>query len=170
MVRGDNSPLFSLIEMNADSQKQLITDFLQSEVLEERSDLFLVDFVISGKSGNTKLTVEIDGDDGLPIEDVALVSRKMGTFLEEADVFQEKYTLEVTSPGLDKPLRSLRQYKKNVGRTLRTLTNDGEEIVGKLEEVREDRVVLEIGEKKQKSRKEIEFRNMEKSKIVVSFK
>ena len=65
MVRGDNSPLFSLIEMNADSQKQLITDFLQSEVLEERSDLFLVDFVISGKSGNTKLTVEIDGDDGL---------------------------------------------------------------------------------------------------------
>ena len=170
MVRGDNSPLFSLIEMNADSQKQLITDFLQSEVLEDRSDLFLVDFVISGKSGNTKLTVEIDGDDGLPIEDVALVSRKMGTFLEEADVFQEKYTLEVTSPGLDKPLRSLRQYKKNVGRTLRTLTNDGEEIVGKLEEVREDRVVLEIGEKKQKSRKEIEFRNMEKSKIVVSFK
>ena len=150
--------------------EQKISQVLEEEILVEREDWFLVSVSIKGKAGNTKVQVEVDGDEGIQIDEIASVSRKLGSYLEEQEVFSEKYTLEVASPGLDNPLRSFRQYKKNVGRDLKVYQKDGTQLVGQLKELDEDKVVIEITENKKKQMKEIAFVDMEKSNIVVSFK
>ena len=84
------------------------------------------------------------------------------------------YVLEVSSPGLDHPLASLRQFKKNVGRKLRVRLKSGSQIEGNLQVVNEAAIVLaaESKEKKKKvvEEKEISFADIEKANVLVSFK
>jgi ribosome maturation factor RimP len=58
----------------------------------------------------------IDTDDGITIAKCAEINRELGAELEALNAFTEPYELEISSPGIDKPLRLLRQYKKNLGR------------------------------------------------------
>ncbi|WP_068596327.1 ribosome assembly cofactor RimP [Vaginella massiliensis] len=94
--------------------KQLI-----DEAIAENPALFLVDWSISA---DNKIVVLVDGDEGLPIEEVVRISRHVEHNLDRET---EDFALEVSSPGLSKPLTTPRQYRKNIGRTIEiTLTND----------------------------------------------
>lgn len=135
---------------------------------------FIVDVISKGVSGKTKILVLLDGDEGVNIDDCALLSRKLAEEIELEDIIDVAYILEVSSPGLDHPLSSVRQYKKNKGRKLRVRLLTQETFEGELLEVSEERIVL-AAEKKEKKKKVIEeksfaFSDIEKANVLVSFK
>lgn len=129
-------------------------------------DLFLVDVKVKGNSGNQKVLVFVDGDNGISIDHCGQISRQIGNDIEEEDFFTGKYTLEVSSPGLDFPITLHRQYVKNVGRELETETINGDKIEGELSEVGKDTITL-IHKGESKS---LKFEEIKQSKVKVSFK
>ena len=84
----------------------------------ESSGAFLVEILLGGESRGKVLEVFIDTDEGVTTEQCATVSRELSKALDAADVIRGAYQLIVSSPGTDKPLKFLRQFKKNIGRTL----------------------------------------------------
>jgi ribosome maturation factor RimP len=88
------------------------------------------------------------GDDGRPVTDgididrIAELSRRAGALLDELDPIDAAYTLEVTSPGTDRPLTTWRDLARNVGRRVVVETTTGETLEGEVEGVEQDRVVL----------------------------
>jgi len=136
------------------------------KAIESESELFLVDIKVKGNLGNQKVLVFIDGDKGVSIEQCGKISRAIGGDLEEKELFTGKYTLEVSSPGLDHPITLHRQYVKNIGRELEVILSSGERVEGKLEEVKEDLIALSS----KGGAKNITFEEIKQSKIKVSFK
>ena len=135
---------------------------------------FIVDIVVKSVSEKTKILVLLDCDDGLNIDDCAQLSRNIANQLEEDELMDIAFILEVSSPGLDHPLTMKRQYNKNIGRSLKITKTDGEITTGKLIEVAETSIEFdkEIKEKKKVSYKTmtIPFNEIEKASILVSFK
>ncbi|GAB4241162.1 MAG: ribosome maturation factor RimP [Ekhidna sp.] len=134
--------------------------------LNDHPDLFLVDIKIKGNSGNQKVLVFIDGDEGISIDQCGKISRMIGAEMEEQDLMEGKYHLEVSSPGLDFPLTLKRQYQKNIGRGLEVLTVKEEVVEGTLKNVNKDSILLEVKGQERK----IEFEEIKQSKVKVSFK
>lgn len=137
-------------------------------------DKFLVDLLISGKKIPKRVLVIIDGDQGVTIDDCAALSRALSVEIDERAFFgDENYILEVSTPGVDQPLKLKRQFRKNTERKLKVKLREGEE-EGKLKEVTDDYIVLmqEIGTGKKKSLREVEipFTEIEKAFVLVSFK
>src|SRR5579871_3935082 len=90
-----------------------VESFVQA-VLEGETAYFLVDIRIKPTNN---LKVFIDGDQGISIEKCVQYNRALYKKLEESGLFPSgDFSLEVSSPGLDEPLKLLRQYRKNVGR------------------------------------------------------
>lgn len=109
---------------------------LLGQALEERQDLFLIDFSISSDNA---IKVVIDGDNGVSVEDCVFVSRAIEHNLDRET---EDFSLEVTSAGATAPMTNLRQYKKNIGRTLKVVSID-QTIEGTLANVTPEAIVLE---------------------------
>ncbi|MEQ8472918.1 MAG: ribosome maturation factor RimP [Marinoscillum sp.] len=140
------------------------------EIISEDSTLFVVKVILKGNSGSQRLIVLLDGDQGINIDRCSKVSRALSAILEEQDLIDDKYHLEVSSAGLDFPLQSVRQYKKNVGRSLKVDLLDGSNVSGELKDVNDDLIVLEEKQKKETKSHEINFSEIEKSMVLVSFK
>jgi ribosome maturation factor RimP len=137
------------------------------------SSQFLVDVVASGRN-YSKITVILDGDHGITIEDCSGVSRELSKRLDEIDLGIEHYVLEVTTPGLDHPLKLKRQFQKNAGRNLKVHLKDKVIQQGKLTVADEQHIVLKQEKKEGKIIKEIElvipYEEIEKAFVMVSFK
>jgi len=153
------------------SIKEKISNFIQKATSKEASEegneffeyalsthIFLVEIQIS-KTRTPKVIIIIDGDTGAGIADCANVSRKIGAYFEEDDLFgkdengeDKPYNLEVTSPGVDYGLHSFRQYPQHVGRTLEFELKDGKKKMGKLQAIEqneEDKTIFQITEEYQ---------------------
>ena len=135
---------------------------------------FLVDVIVSINRGPTKVTVVLDGDQGITIDDCSSVSRSISKGIEDENLINENYTLEVTTPGLDQPLKLSRQYVKNRGRELKVHLKDKKIIEGLLKEATAERITLEYEAKgdKKKERKimELVYADIVKAFVKVSFK
>lgn len=136
--------------------------------------LFVVSVQLK-KGSKDKLEILIDGDHGVGIDDCANISRRIGQVLEEGDVLENAYQLEVSSPGVGQPLKLIRQYKANIGRKLKVLLQNGKEFNGVLREVSEDSFLMdvEIKEKKKKIKLEstwVSISEVNIAKVQVSFK
>jgi ribosome maturation factor RimP len=135
---------------------------------------FVVDVVLS-KYKPYKISVIVDGDNGITIDDCSNLSRALSEELDKIDLIQDNYTLEVGTPGLDQPLRMRRQYVKNIGRELRVKKNDKSIIQGRLISVSDNSLAIEV-EKKEKGKKkeltstEVFFSDIDKAIVMVSFK
>lgn len=140
------------------------------EILSDESSLFLVKVLVKGHVGNQKLIILLDGDEGVNIDQCSKVSRGLSEWLEEEDLIAGKYLLEVSSAGLDHPIESVRQYKKNVGRSLSVKLSDGSKLEGKLIEASDELILLEESSKKETKQHEIKLDQIEKSMVLVSFK
>ena len=148
--------------------KQVAEDYLKDP------SYFIVDVIVKGSGGRSKVLILLDGDEGVNIDDCADLSRAVGMHIETEELIEHAYILEVSSPGLDHPLMLNRQYKKNINRKLKLRLKDETEITGLLESVSED----EIGFKKEKKNKKkvtyqevsIPFEAIEKANVLVSFK
>ncbi len=92
-----------------------------TELLEEviaGSPVFVVDVEVRGSRGSQVVEIYVDSDDELDVDELARINREVGFLLDVEDVIPGRYHLNVSSPGLDRPLSLRRQYKKNVGRDL----------------------------------------------------
>lgn len=143
---------------------------LLSEVLEQRfqeedlKDCFLVDIVISK---NDRVEVFIESDSTLTIDTCRVVSRFLEKKIEENNWLGEKYTLDVSSPGLDNPLKLVRQYIKNVGRNIKVVDQHDQITEGKL--IYADEELIRI-EQDKSSVAEVKMENIKKAIILISFK
>ena len=145
---------------------------LVEEKIAEKPNLFIVDIKMHA---NGKLMILVDGDNGVGIDDVAAISRHVGFHLEEENVIETAYNLEVSSPGVDLPLTSLRQYLKNIGRNLAIKMADGTKREGKLTGITEDAIVIEEKVKEKGKRAEIiesviPISKITETKVLISFK
>ncbi|MEJ0083410.1 MAG: ribosome maturation factor [Puia sp.] len=135
----------SSFRMDKETQIESIRKMI-GEILEEEPVYFLVDLRIK-PTNNIK--VFLDGDSGITIEKCVQVNRKLYKKLEEAAMFPDgDFSLEVSSAGLDEPLKSLRQYKKNIGRLVEVQFQDGSLKEGQLMAVNEEGIVLEVATSK----------------------
>lgn len=145
-----------------------ITEKLESLI--EGSTLFLVELKVK-PTNNIKIF--LDGDNGVTIEAVSKINRALYKHIEEAELFPDgDFSLEVSSPGVDEPLKFLRQYKKNIGRKVEVTLNEGEQPVeGTLKEATETEVTIEevIGKKKETKETVIPFSNIKKTVVQISF-
>lgn len=142
-----------------------------SELLEDNPDYFLVEVVIK-PTNNIK--VYLDADSGVSIDKCVKYNRALYKQIEENALFPNgDFSLEVSSPGLDEPLKLRRQYVKNMGRPVEITQQDGTKINGKLTAVHDDGVDVE--ETKGKNRKKetvqhtILFNNIKTTKIQIQF-
>ena len=119
---------------------------------------FLVDVIVKGHKGPKKILIIIDGDKGVTIDDCANLSREISKDFDDVQLFEDSYMLEVSTPGLDQPLRLARQYYKNIGRRIKVVTQQ-QAIEGKLIGVEEERIKLEqeIGAGKQRETKIVDL-------------
>ncbi len=139
---------------------------LLTEPLLEGTDIFIVNVKIK-PTNNIKLY--LDADSGLSVGKSAEINRKLYKLIEAEAMYPDgDFSLEVSSPGVDEPLLSDRQYKKNIGRTvLITPDNEGKDILGLLKEVQEDKLVLEVKVPKKKETTVVEVPVADIKKIVV---
>jgi len=132
---------------------------------------FLVEIRIK-PTNNVK--VFVDADEGVILSDLIEYNRKLYRQLEESSLFPDgDFSLEVSSPGLDEPLKLLRQYKKNIGRFVDITLKDSTKKEGKLVEATEDGIVIETetgkGKKKETKQESILFDQIKNTKIQVKF-
>ncbi|MXV50007.1 ribosome assembly cofactor RimP [Pedobacter sp. HMF7647] len=145
---------------------------LVEEKIADRDDLFLVDIKMA--PGN-KLLILIDGDNGVDIKDCVAISRHVGFHLEEENAIETAYNLEVSSPGIDTPLKSTRQYQKNVGRLLSVKKTDGSQLEGNLLSVEPEGINIEQqikvkGKKAELKEVFVPFGEITETKVLISFK
>ena len=144
---------------------------LVTEMLNDSPDHFLVDVKIAG----TKIQVFVDADQGIKVDTCADISRYLeNTYLDVEKPLGEKYTLEVSSPGMDNPLKVLRQYKRRVGREVIVVKTDGLRIVGILKTATESGITVEEEIKSKKkiiesTIHEIPFTDMKSTKLKLNF-
>ncbi len=138
--------------------------------------LELVDVEFRGGGKARMLRLFIDKPGGVTHEDCAFVSREVGTILDVEDVIPGgSYTLEVSSPGLDRKLTQPGDFERFSGRRVRLMTRDpvegGRYFEGRLQRLQDGRVTLEVGGgKKHPARTiEIDFGNIEKANLVPEF-
>lgn len=156
--------------MDQTTQIQTITQKTEA-LISKDPDLFLVEVRIK-PTNNVK--VFIDGDGGITIERLIQYNRSLYKILEESALFPNgDFSLEVSSPGLDEPLKLNRQYLKNIDRAVEVVTKEGEKIEGKL--IRVDNQEIEILEEKGKGKKKeiknhiISFNQIKTTKIQIKF-
>lgn len=153
------SPCFLLMEDVLEKITSLAAPLL------EGTDMFIVR--IKNKPTNN-IKLYIDADSGLSVSKSADINRKLYKLIEEQAIFPDgDFSLEVSSPGVDEPLLFDRQYKKNIGRTILIYMNDGTEKLGKLKEVSEDKLLIELKQPKKKEPLPIEVAMADINKTVV---
>ena len=145
---------------------------LVEEKIADMPNLFLVDVKMHS---NGKLIVLVDGDEGIGIADCVAISRHVGFHLEEENVIDTPYNLEVSSPGIDNPLTLQRQYAKNIGRTLSIKMDDGAKREGKLlsaagSEITIEETIKEKGKKAVTVESTIPTDKITETKVLISFK
>lgn len=125
----------------------LITDQIKewcAEVLEP--SVFVVDVEL--KPGSGKLLVLIDSDGPLTIEQCRQLNRHLSAKLDEADPIETPFNLEVSSPGVDRPLLLPRQYQKHVGREVKITLKAKTELLGKLLRADNNQIEIQLKDKK----------------------
>jgi ribosome maturation factor RimP len=117
-----------------------------SEEVAHEHDAFLVDLSIRGEGQSKVLEVFVDTDAGITAEGCVAISRDLLARFDHENLVQGRYNLVVSSPGLDRPLKLVRQYRKNLGRNLKVryrLAEEVKTVVGRLVEIREENIGLE---------------------------
>jgi len=135
----------------------------------EGTDMFVTNLQIE-PGNNIKLF--LDADEGLNVQKSVSINRQLVAQIDELGWYPNgDYSLEVSSPGVDEPLRSVRQYQKNIGRTLAVTNIEDLEQIGVLKAVTELGISLEIkiNKKKETSLVEIPFEQIKQSIVQVIF-
>jgi ribosome maturation factor RimP len=168
---------FFIYHMNSTSLQERLENMVAA-MLEGNEDYFLVDLKI--RPGNS-IKVVLDADSGVTIDKCVDYNRYLHKQIEAAGLFPDgDFSLEVSSAGIDEPLKFDRQYKKNIGRQVEVVLKDGTRVEGKLTEVTESGLILEetkgaqpgakpTGKKKEVKVHNILFSDIKTTKVQVIF-
>ncbi len=141
---------------------ELITEEIKS------TDFLLVDLILRGDKKQRIVEIFLDSENGITTKDCARLSRIIGDKIEETQILQTKYRLDVSSPGVDRPLKFIQQFKKNINRNFDLEYFNAEEIkkcIAKLKAV--DNGVLTFSNKNEEIK--INFENIKSAKVKISF-
>ena len=97
-----------------------------------RAGYEIEDVVVDAKARPARITVIADGDDPLDLDTIASLSRRASALLDDADSGNDRYVLEVSSPGIDRPLTSEKHFRRARGRKAELTLSDGESVTGRL--------------------------------------
>ncbi|MDX6302942.1 MAG: ribosome maturation factor RimP [Nocardioidaceae bacterium] len=112
------------------------------------------------------LRVAVDKDGGVTLDDIADATREVSAILDGSDVMGEHpYTLEVTSPGTDRPLVLPRHWRRNVGRLVKVTTAGGADVTGRIVDADDTRAVLDV----EGTRREVAFDEVTRAKVQIEF-
>ncbi|MCL6523441.1 MAG: ribosome maturation factor [Thermoflavifilum sp.] len=125
--------------------RQVIQELVEQE-LQLYPDCFLVDLVVNPDQA---VRIFIDSDTGISIDRLAQINRALSRMMVDKHIFpNDDFSLEVSSPGVDTPLKFYRQYPKNIGRTVVVTLHDNQSREGVLQEVNPDFIVLDVKKNK----------------------
>jgi ribosome maturation factor RimP len=137
-------------------------------VLQEK-DLVLVDVLYRRESSGWVLRLLIDKEDGVTLDDCTAVSREVSHLLDIEDIIEQAFNLEVSSPGLDRPLKSVGDFQRFAGRKAKVTTKEpieGNQVfMGRINKVEDELITMEVGQQElcipfsevAKARLEVEF-------------
>jgi ribosome maturation factor RimP len=130
------------------SRKEKLENQIKPLVEEENMELVELQFSQAGPA--SLLRVYVDTTGGVTVDQCAALSRKIGDWLDTEDIMTGRYTLQVSSPGLDRPLVLRSDFKRKIGERVKVLLKEGEEgskeLVGKIKELQGDSLHLVVEE------------------------
>ena len=129
--------------MAIDQTRERLVKELTEPLLGMGLDLEAVDLTPAGR--RRVLRVAVDKDGGVTMDDVAEATKELSRLLDASDVMGEQpYTLEVTSPGTDRPLTLPRHWRRNLGRLVKVTTHEGETVTGRAVAQDDETATLEV--------------------------
>jgi ribosome maturation factor RimP len=124
---------------------------------------YLEDVTITSAGRRSMLTIIVDGDTHLSLDQVTSATKAIGEIVESLQSLGDTpFTLEVTSPGLDRPLTKPRHWRKNIDRLVKVVLLDGKEIKGRIKAASEDSATVD--------QSEITFADIKRASLEVEFK
>jgi len=175
--KGNEIVPFFIYQMNSTSLQERL-EAMVAAMLDGNEDYFLVDLRV--RPGNN-IKVMLDADSGVSIAKCVDYNRHLYKQIEEAGLFPDgDFSLEVSSAGVDEPLRFQRQYQKNIGRQVEVILKDGTKREGKLAEISDEAIAIEetsgrgpggkpTGKKKEVKVHNIPFSEIKTTKVQVVF-
>jgi ribosome maturation factor RimP len=147
-----------------DQISQLVTPAVEAQ------GFFLEEVQLVSPGKHRIVTCIVDGQTSLNMDQVTAVSRAISELLDEAPFMGETpFTLEVTSPGVDRPLTKPRHFAKNHDRLLKVVQIDGEVVTGRIASNTEADVTLTVTEKKEVKEVVITFTDMKRATVEIEF-
>ncbi|RKZ29772.1 hypothetical protein DRQ36_07600 [bacterium] len=131
----------------------------------DREGVELVELSISGADRSTVIKFVVWTEGGIDLGDLTNLSRHISDLLDEADLIPGKYTLEVSSPGLDRELKSSADFRRALGENVELKTKEGGYISGKIISVNPEELVIANDEKQEK----IPIKDVSRGKIIIEF-
>lgn len=129
----------------------------------EALGFYLEDVTIISAGRRSMLTVIVDGDTHLSLDQVTSATKAIGEIVESIQSLGETpFTLEVTSPGLDRPLTKVRHWQKNINRLVKVVLLDGSEIKGRIKDVNEISATVD--------EKNINYSDIKRATLEIEFK
>jgi len=147
-----------------DQISELITPALQ------QAGYFLEDVNLVTPGQHRIVTIIVDGERALNLDQVTVATKMISELLDEAQFMGETpFTLEVTSPGVDRPLTQPRHFSKNTDRLLKVVKTDGEVVTGRISSNTENDVTLLVTEKKESMEVVMKFSDIKRATVEIEF-
>ena len=134
-----------------------------------RAGYEIEDVVIDGRARPPRITVIADGDDPLDLDTIATLSRSASALLDDLDRVRDRYVLEVSSPGVDRPLTSEKHFRRARGRKVEIALSDGSQLTGRVGETREHAIALVVRAGREWTVREIPLAEVVKAVVQVEF-
>jgi len=145
-----------------------ITELVQPAV--ESAGFFLEDVHVVSPGNHRIVTCIVDGHTPLNLDQVTSVSRDISELLDAADFMDDTaFTLEVTSPGVDRPLTLARHWHKNINRLVKVVKHDGSVINGRITSVEESHALLSEDIKGKLKEHTVFFADIQRATVEIEF-
>jgi ribosome maturation factor RimP len=139
-----------------------------SNEIAEKLNFFVIDINFRGDNRKKIIEVFVDSKKNIDADNLAEISREINSIIEEQDIIQQAYRLDVSTPGVDRPLKFLKQFPKHINRNFEVTYKTGDEsrtITGKLLSVEREELTF-LFDKKEIL---IQFKNITTAKVIISF-
>ena len=139
-----------------------------SNEIAENLNFFVIDISFRGDNRKKIIEVFVDAEKNIDADNLAEISREINSIIEDQDIIQQAYRLDVSTPGVDRPLKFLKQFPKHINRNFEVTYKAEDEtrtITGKLLSVEREELTF-LSDKKEVL---IEFKNITTAKVIISF-
>lgn len=139
-----------------------------SNEIAEKLNFFVIDINFRGDNRKKIIEVFVDAEKNIDADNLAVISREINSIIEDQDIIQQAYRLDVSTPGVDRPLKFLKQFPKHINRNFEVTYKAEDEtrtITGKLLSVEREELTF-LSDKKEVL---IEFKNITTAKVIISF-